>query len=111
MGTRPTEGRRTASVRHRKASVPTPATNRKAAVPTAALLAFVAAILRLRYARRHGRAEQQHTSRSGNQSSVHRYSPLRCGRAPCTARCTFPAPNAGRERVFRCETEEHSVGR
>jgi hypothetical protein len=40
------------------------------------MLAFVAAILRLGYAHCHGSAEQQHTSRSANQSSVHRYSPF-----------------------------------
>jgi hypothetical protein len=51
-------------------------TRRAAAVATAAMLAFVAAILCLDRARCHGRAEQQHTSRSGNQSSVHCYSPF-----------------------------------
>jgi hypothetical protein len=88
---------------------------RRAAVATstatAAVLAFVAAILRLCYAHCHGSAEQQHTCRSGNQSSVHRYSPFAL--RPRTLHCALhvPAPNAGGERVFRCETEQGSGGR
>jgi hypothetical protein len=74
---------------------------------TTVMLAFLTAVLRLSKTRARSSAEQQYACRSGNQSSVHlEHSCWADGCAPCTARRTFPEPNACNRPVFRCETEE-----